>query len=293
MSGYDNYGYDGMSGVENSGGGFLETSHYDNQGGNQSQNKVNSTWNVSAVHFQFLANCAHGDSEFRIDNVDVTQVGDNHHYETNLAVLVLMMVIQVTFVGIVRKESEQQTNIAYTLEDGTGSIDVRQWLDQNHEELPEEKEKRAQMMSNYVRVVGRLTQFNNKTHVVAFQIRSITNADEISHHFLEAILTHLQFTKGSAPGEASMDNFTSSAYNAGNFKSNNDQGSGGGIHKEVITVINQFAHLDQGAEINQVVSRLQGKYSEPQVKEAIDFLQNEGHLYATIDEYHVKSADSY
>lgn len=264
-----------MSGVENSGGGFLESSHYDNQGGNQSQNKPRAseqTLRPVTIKQMLNSQSAHGDSEFRIDNVDVTQV---------------------TFVGIVRKESEQQTNIAYTLEDGTGSIDVRQWLDQNHEEVPEEKEKRAQMMFNYVRVVGRLTQFNNKTHVVAFQIRPIINADEISHHFLEAILTHLQFTKGSAPGGASMDNFTSSAYNAGNFKSNNDQGSGGGIHKEVIAVINQFAHLDQGAEINQVVSRLQGKYSEPQVKEAIDFLQNEGHLYATIDEYHVKSADSY
>jgi hypothetical protein len=67
-------------------------------------------------------------------------------------------------------------------------------------------------------------------------------------------------------GGSSMSNFTSSPYNASNFTSTTDQGSGGGIHKEIIAVINQFAHLDQGAEINQVVSRLQGKYSEPQVK---------------------------
>ncbi|CAM0139740.1 unnamed protein product [Umbelopsis sp. WA50703] len=237
-----------MSGVESGGGGFLETSHYDNQGDNHSQNKPRAseqTLRPVTIKQMLNSQSAHGDSEFRIDNIDVTQV---------------------TFVAIVRKESEQSTNIAYTMEDGTGSIDVRQWLEQNHEESPAEKEKRAQIMSNYVRVVGRLTQFNNKTHVVAFQIRPIKNGNEISHHFLEAMLTHLQFTKGSAQGGSSMSNFTSSPYNASNFTSTTDQGSGGGIHKEIIAVINQFAHLDQGAEINQVVSRLQGKYSEPQVK---------------------------
>jgi replication factor A2 len=119
-------------------------------------------------------------------------------YKSTQVVSRLILVMKVTFVAIVRKESEQSTNIAYTMEDGTGSIDVRQWLEQNHEESPAEKEKRAQIMSNYVRVVGRLTQFNNKTHVVAFQIRPIKNGNEISHHFLEAMLTHLQFTKGSA-----------------------------------------------------------------------------------------------
>ncbi|GAB5587641.1 Replication factor A protein 2 [Umbelopsis nana] len=278
MSGYDNYGYDAMSGVENTGGGFLESSNYDNQGGNHSQgNKTKaSEQTLRPVTIKQMLNSqqSHGESEFKIDNVDVTQV---------------------TFVAVVRGISEQSTNISYTVEDGTGSIDVRKWADQNEQSTDGERQKISQIISgNYVRIVGRLTQFNQKTHIVAFNIRPIKDANEITHHFLEAIMTHLQFTKGRSHGNGnSMDTFSNSAYNAGNFTNNSNQSGNRGIHGDVIDVINQFKHLDQGAEINQVVTRLQGKYSESQVRESLDFLQNEGHLYATIDEFHVKSAESF
>lgn len=63
-----------------------------------------------------------------------------------------------------------------------------------------------------------------------------------------------------------MDTFSNSAYNSGNFTSNNNQTGDRGINEDVIDAINQFKHLDQGAGINQVVSLLQGKYTESQVK---------------------------
>ncbi|KAI8577146.1 hypothetical protein K450DRAFT_253089 [Umbelopsis ramanniana AG] len=277
MAGYNSYGYDDMNGVENTGGGFMDSSHYDNNGGNQTQNKTRpSEQTLRPVTIKQMLNSqqSHGESEFKIDNTDVTQV---------------------TFVAVVRQINPQSANIAYTMEDGTGSIDVRQWLDQIQQDSDAEREKRAQIIvGNYVRVVGRLAQFNQKTHVVAFQIRPITSANEITHHFLEAILTHLQFSKGRSNGQAgSTDTFSTSAYNASNFMGNSQKSGGRGVNEDVIEVIQQFGHLDQGAEINQVVTRLQGKYTETQVKESIDYLQNEGHLYATIDEYHVKSAESF
>jgi hypothetical protein len=41
----------------------------------------------------------------------------------------------------------------------------------------------------------------------------------------------------------------------------------------------------------QVLARAGGRYSLVQVREAVDALQNEGHLYSTIDENHFKSCD--
>ncbi len=38
----------------------------------------------------------------------------------------------------------------------------------------------------------------------------------------------------------------------------------------------------------QVLARAGGRYSMVQVREAVDALQNEGHLYSTIDENHFK-----
>lgn len=36
---------------------------------------------------------------------------------------------QLTFVAVVRNISRNATNVAYSVEDGTGQIEVRQWLE--------------------------------------------------------------------------------------------------------------------------------------------------------------------
>ncbi|CAO3682532.1 unnamed protein product [Umbelopsis ramanniana] len=123
MAGFNNFGYDDMNGVENTGGGFMESSHYDNNGGNQTQNKTKpSEQTLRPVTIKQMLNSqqSHGESEFKIDNTDVTQV---------------------TFVAVVRQINAQSANIGYTMEDGTGSIDVRQWLDQIQQDSDAEREK--------------------------------------------------------------------------------------------------------------------------------------------------------
>jgi hypothetical protein len=42
----------------------------------------------------------------------------------------------------------------------------------------------------------------------------------------------------------------------------------------------------------QVLARAAGRYSLVQVREAVEGLQNEGHLYSTIDENHYKSCNA-
>jgi Replication protein A C terminal len=39
----------------------------------------------------------------------------------------------------------------------------------------------------------------------------------------------------------------------------------------------------------QVVRHLGGRYAANQIKDAINFLINEGHIYSTIDDFHHKS----
>lgn len=54
------------------------------------------------------------------------------------------MDMQMTFVGIIRGIQELATNLVYTIEDGTGAIEVRKWVEQN--ETPEEAEARRDLM---------------------------------------------------------------------------------------------------------------------------------------------------
>lgn len=49
---------------------------------------------------------------------------------------------QVTVVGLILSADEQNTNLQYTLDDGTGDIVVKMWVDQDSEEAI--VERRAQ-----------------------------------------------------------------------------------------------------------------------------------------------------
>ncbi|KAI9864497.1 MAG: replication factor A protein 2, partial [Pleopsidium flavum] len=91
----------------------------------------------------------HPDGEFKIDGIEITQI---------------------TFIGQIRNISTQTTNITYKLDDGTGTIEVKQWIDSdattaldttnNNSDNPKPK-----LIENaYARVWGRLKAFNNKRH---------------------------------------------------------------------------------------------------------------------------------
>src|ERR1700712_4256032 len=105
----------------------------------------------------------------------------------------LTVALQITFVGQIRSVSKQTTNITYKLDDGTGLIDVKQWLDSD---APEESAKDELSDNTYVRVWGRIKAFNGKKHVGAHVIRPVTDFNEIAMHLLEATYVHLYFTRG-------------------------------------------------------------------------------------------------
>jgi replication factor A2 len=65
---------------------------------------------------------AHPDAEFRIDGVEVGQVSFPSYYCS-------WWFQQLTFVAMVRSAAMQSTNVTYRMEDGTGMIDVKQWID--------------------------------------------------------------------------------------------------------------------------------------------------------------------
>jgi replication factor A2 len=63
---------------------------------------------------------AHPDAEFRIDGVEVGQV---------FSLMVVLTILQLTLVATIRTVNVQSTNVSYRMEDGTGMIEVKQWID--------------------------------------------------------------------------------------------------------------------------------------------------------------------
>lgn len=118
-----------------------------------------------------------GDASFRIDGLDVKQV---------------------TIVGMVRSISPQTTNITYKIDDGTGVIEVKQWLDADKQQSEASSSGSTPTFreEDYVRVWGRLKSFSNKRHVGAHVIKPVRDFNEVNYHLLEATYVHLFFTRG-------------------------------------------------------------------------------------------------
>jgi replication factor A2 len=65
------------------------------------------------------------------------------------------------------------------------------------------------------------------------------------------------------------------------------------VFEKKITVFAIFngpqGHGESGVHVDDVVTQLNGRFTEAQVRESVEHLVNEGHLYSTIDDDHFKS----
>jgi replication factor A2 len=68
----------------------------------------------------FKATQAHPDDGFKVDGKELSQVPKY---------LQLLIILQLTLVGIIMNIQEQSTNINFVIDDSTGKIEVRFWVD--------------------------------------------------------------------------------------------------------------------------------------------------------------------
>jgi len=227
----------------------------------------------------------HPEAEFKIDNTEVTQVC----FSTipNLR-HVLTFPTQLSFIGQVQSVLEQATNITFKLDDGTGMIDVKQWIDSD---APLETKKPTPKEGQYIRVYGRLKSFNNKRHVGAHLVRPIEDFNEISMHLLESTYVHLFFTQG--PPEAQAGGIK--AENGGLFVGDNDgttnghQGTGAKKLPARITPASRRVYdllskveNNEGLHVHNIASKLSMEL--PDVYKCGDELLAEGCIFTTVDD---------
>ncbi|KAG5294087.1 single-stranded DNA binding protein p30 subunit [Histoplasma capsulatum G186AR] len=172
------------------GGGGFTGGEGGSQGGSQSDGRgyMKNSLRPVTIKQTLDATQAHGDADFKIDGTEVSQV---------------------TFVGQVRAVSHLTTFVTYKLDDGTGEIEVKLWLEKNAVnptgddmdtgDAPRSSESEIPI-NGYAKVWGKLNNFNNRRNFVAHVIRPITNIDEYNCHFLEATAIHLYYTRGPVGG---------------------------------------------------------------------------------------------
>jgi len=207
---------------------------------------------------------------------------------------------QVVVVGTVLSMESQALANNYSIDDGTGRIDVRWWTDAESGDVHADKRSLIREQT-YVRVVGKIRNFQNQKQIVAFDVRPVKDFNEVTYHLIHCIQVHLANTTEQSPakgagGESSHANQAfgygaAPSYNAPAAASNMGGGDSGlnDIQQSVMNIIEQHGTGEMGCQFGDVKSQLGARFTEQQLREAIDFLSNEGHLYSTIDEDHFKA----
>lgn len=207
-------------------------------------------------------------------------------------------VAQVTIVGVIRSTDKSMTNIQYKVDDMTGApMDVKQWVDTEDPGV----DSTVLPPGTYVKVSGNLRSFQNHRSVVAFGVRPLEDMNEITSHMLEVVQAHMALGKpqsmsgGVGGGMSSnatpmsrsgMDNMGGS-YAGANDMTNNGLSAN---QNQVLSLIRSCPDA-QGISIQDLKQRLSG-ISLTVIKQAVEFLSNEGHIFSTIDEDHYKSTDN-
>jgi replication factor A2 len=255
------------------GGGFVADGG--DFGGSQSQKSPNQIKKRDAqtlvpLTIKQLQNSEIRDSKFKIDGKEVSQI---------------------TFIGVILTVEAQNTNVNYLIDDGTGKINVRIYID-----MDDETQKQSQWRENmYVRVIGNLRVFQNGPSVVGFQLIPLTDFNELTFHMLEVIHTHCVNTKtaqGGSPAKApAAQSNDSNVISNSNFGNDGGDGAFSDIQKQVLQVFAQDHNNETGTSIQTVCERL-SQFQRHDIQRAIEYLSDEGHLYSTIDEEHYKSTSA-
>lgn len=94
----------------------------------------------------------------------------------------------VSFVGVIRNVTDQTSNLLIQIEDGTGSIEIRKWLDDS---APPEANSNL-VPHKYFHVTGSVKEFSGKKNIQNATFREITDFNEVLYHQLSAIDVYFQ-----------------------------------------------------------------------------------------------------
>ncbi|XP_061770986.1 replication protein A 32 kDa subunit isoform X2 [Nerophis ophidion] len=204
-------------------------------------------------------------------------------------------VAQVTIVGIIRSTDKSMTNIQYKVDDMTSApMDVKQWVDTEDPNV----DGGVLPPGTYVKISGNMRSFQNNRSVVAFSVRPLEDMNEITSHMLEVVQAHMALSKTQS-SDPSKQSGLGSVRPAGNLAANIDLGYAGArdtANNGLSANQNQVLSLirgcpdPRGISIQDLKMRL-GNLSLVVIKQVVEFLSNEGHIFSTIDEDHFKSTD--
>ncbi|CAG9462000.1 unnamed protein product [Pedinophyceae sp. YPF-701] len=198
----------------------------------------------------------------------------------------------VSLVGRVVDVNASDLGHVVMIDDTTGVCPVEITDDGDAEKM------RGVEVNKYVRVFGGVKSSGGSVAINCMHVRPVEDHNEITHFILEAIFTHIHFTKGTRGDGANAAGaaIAGAAYGAGYGAAGGAGygaagGAAGGLVDSVMQVLDSPAvHTrDSGVQLDELVRMLGAGVTREQVQAACDALLQDGRVYTTIDQYHFRS----
>ncbi|CAN7993597.1 unnamed protein product [Ixodes pacificus] len=202
----------------------------------------------------------------------------------------------VTVVGLVTHVDQQSTKVSYTVDDRTGPP-----LEGHI--FATEPEEQARILSQlvegtYVRVVGSVRSVDGRRMLKTFRAFGLTDLNELTMHLAEVIHTHMALLVDSkkAPAEDRVDGggmvkpepMDTSTFGGG--VANNSLGLE--PKQNMVYELIRECRTPIGISLDEVCAKVKS-LSRAAIKDVVEFLSNEGHIYTTMDDCHYKATDGF
>jgi replication factor A2 len=207
----------------------------------------------------------------------------------------------VKLVAAIRSCTVSSTSCIFQVEDGTGLIDVKQWLDSTTDcTVIQELRQSVQKEHIYVWIVGQIKEYDGKKTIVADAMREVVNANELTHHMLEVVYEGEKARKSSgfiANGPPTP--MQGVGFGGGSFPSHrapiqpsfSASNGANGLSQEIIRLFrDEGSKSEAGVTITDVVAWMRNRHSEEEVRSEIHNLTANGILYSTVNEESFKVA---
>ncbi|GEQ71375.1 hypothetical protein JCM33374_g5058 [Metschnikowia sp. JCM 33374] len=123
---------------------------------------------------------------YMVSPMTIKQINDVPQSAEGNFIINNVTLVMVSFVGTIKKVCEDETFVHITIEDGTGSVEVRK-MPNNSETTSHIAEMYKAMENKHVRVIGGLIRDGNKRVITKAKIRVITDHNELLYKTFDAM----------------------------------------------------------------------------------------------------------
>jgi len=212
---------------------------------------------------------------------------------------------QICLLGLIRNVIKRANDVTYLIDDMSSSELVSVKLqaeepDDMESAAAEAKSPQHTFIENqYVKVFGIIKSLQGQKNVQAYKIYPVGQLNEIAHHMLECMNASIHYC-AKASGEnyggdvaTSFGGVNASARPAYGDQTGAASASFGGLSGLQLNLTNfiKSAKTSEGVELKEIINNFKGIPAN-KIREALEFLSNEGQVYTTIDDEHFKTTDS-